>query len=305
MAPARTLRLATRASPLARWQAEWVGGLLRSAHPGIGVEMVKVTTGGDRRQDVPLWAIGGQGLFVKEVQAAVLEGRADAAVHSAKDLPSVSSPGLRLAAIARRGDPRDAMVGRRLADLDAGAMVATGSVRRRAQLAWLRPDLVFTNLRGNIATRLERVPEGGAVVVAVAALERLGRRAQAAEVLAPATMLPQVGQGAVAVECRADDQLTAGLLTAVDDPPTATAVTAERAFLARLPGGCDLPVGALARMDGDEVAMEALLASADGRVVLRRRARGGDPSAVGGGLADALLGGGRPLLEYRLPAAGR
>jgi hydroxymethylbilane synthase len=304
VAPTGIVRLATRGSPLALWQAEWVAGLLRSHHPGVEVEMVKVTTSGDRRQDVPVWAIGGQGLFVKEVQAAVVDGRADAAVHSAKDLPSGPSPvSLRLAALPRRGDAGDALVGRSLDDLEAGATVATGSVRRRAQLAWLRPDLVFASVRGNIATRLERVPEGGAVVVAAAALQRLGRHHQAAQVLPPAAMLPQVGQGAVAVECRADDEVTAALLAAVDDPPTAAAVTAERAFLARLPGGCDLPVGALAHLDGREVAMEALMASADGRVLLRRQACGSDPTAVGEGLAEALLErGGRSLLEYRLPA---
>ncbi len=169
------------------------------------VELVVIATSGDQRRDVPVWELGGQGVFVKEVQAAVLDGRADVAVHSAKDLPSWTPEGLVLAAITERADPRDALVGTRLADLQPGAQVATGSVRRRAQLAWVRPDLTFTGLRGNIGTRLERVPDGGAVVVAAAALARLGLLDRAAEILPTAVMLPQVGQGAIGVECRAGD----------------------------------------------------------------------------------------------------
>src|SRR5580704_1977506 len=185
------LRVATRGSDLARWQATFVADRLRTAHPDLTVELVVVSTTGDRRQDLPVWEIGGQGVFVKEVQAAVLEGRADVAVHSAKDLPSTSAPGLLLAAFPGRADPRDALVGAPLAALGPGALVATGSVRRRAQLAWVRPDLTFTGLRGNVATRLDRVPAGGAAVVAAAALERLGLADRAAEILAVEVMLPQ------------------------------------------------------------------------------------------------------------------
>ncbi|MGH9056796.1 MAG: hydroxymethylbilane synthase, partial [Acidimicrobiales bacterium] len=168
------MRIATRGSALARWQAEEVARRLRRGVPGLRVELVVVDTTGDRRADVPVWDMGGQGVFVKEVQAAVLEGRADAAVHSAKDLPSSTPPGLFLAAFPVRADPRDALVGSTLDALPPGAVVATGSVRRRAQLAWVRPDLTFRSLRGNIATRLDRVPPGGAAVVAAAALDRLG-----------------------------------------------------------------------------------------------------------------------------------
>jgi hydroxymethylbilane synthase len=302
---ARPLRLATRGSPLARWQANWVADQLRAAHPGLAVDLVIVTTQGDRRLDVPVWAMGGQGVFVKEVQAAVLEGEADAAVHSAKDLPSAApAAGLTLAAVPPRGDHRDALVGGRLAELAAGALVATGAVRRRAQLAWLRPDLSFTSLRGNIGTRLEKVPPGGALVVAAAALARLGRQEAAAEMLPPALMLPQVGQGAVAVECRPGDTATAGLLAAIHHPASGSAVTAERAFLGALSGGCDVPVGALARAGaGGEVTMDGLMASADGRIVLRRQAAGPDPETVGSSLAAALLdAGGEALIEYRPPS---
>ena len=189
--------------------------------PGLAVELVLITTSGDQRRDVPVWELGGQGVFVKEVQAAVLDGRADLAVHSAKDLPSWTAEGLVLEAVLERADARDALVGSRLADLQPGALVATGSVRRRAQLAWVRPDLTFAGLRGNIGTRLDRVPDGGAVVVAAAALARLGLLGRAAEILPPAIMLPQVGQGAIAVECRAGDGDTRAALAAIDDADAA------------------------------------------------------------------------------------
>src|SRR5438132_3472903 len=195
------LRIATRASTLARWQAERVGVLL-----GEPVEFVLVTTTGDRDQRADLHAIGGTGIFVKEVQQAVLDGRADMAVHSAKDLPASDSPaGLVLAAVPERADPRDALVGSTLDALPAGARIGTGSVRRRAQLVALRPDLTFAELRGNIPTRLDRAGEYDAIVVAAAALARLGRADLATEYLEPSVMLPQVGQGALAVECRTGD----------------------------------------------------------------------------------------------------
>lgn len=293
------VRIATRGSQLARWQAERVATLIRSADPSADVSLVVVETSGDRRTDVPIWEIGGQGVFVKEVQAAVLERRADAAVHSAKDLPSLQAPGLVIAAVPERGDPRDALVGSTLDDLPAGATVATGSVRRRAQLAWLRPDLTFTGLRGNIATRLGKVPPGGAVVVAAAALGRLGLSARAAEVLDVSVMLPQVGQGSLAVECRDGDEDLRRMLSAIEHGPSRAALECERGFLARLGGGCDLPVGAYARCDGDEVVVEGMLASADGRVMLRssRTGRVAAPGDLGSALAGELLAsGGADLL---------
>ena len=278
--------------------------LLGESDPAAEVSLVVVETAGDRRLDVPIWEIGGQGVFVKEVQAAVLDGRADLAVHSAKDLPSLQAAGLVIAAVPERGDARDALVGSTLDALRAGAAVATGSVRRRAQLAWLRPDLTFTSLRGNIATRLGKVPPGGAAVVAAAALDRLGLSARAAEVLDPSVMVPQVGQGALAVECRDGDTPVLGALAGIDHRPSRVTFECERGFLARLGGGCDLPVGAYALSDGDTVSVEGMLASGDGRVMLRaRRAADIGPgapaaaAALGAALAEELLAsGGEDLL---------
>ena len=301
------VRIATRGSALARWQATRVAELLQGAGPGsgvafageelvgvgfVGVEFVVVETSADRRLDLPIEQLGGQGVFVKEVQAAVLDGRADVAVHSAKDLPSATAPGLALASIPERDDPSDALVGSTLDEMPAGALVATGSVRRRAQLAWTRPDLTFTGLRGNIATRLAHARPDQVVVVAAAALRRLGLLDRADEILAPEIMLPQVAQGALAVECRADDDRTLALLAAIDDPRAHRAVRAERGFLARLGGGCDLPVGALAVEEpSGEIVIEGMLASADGHILLRSRQRGAlgeDPAALGARLAEFL-----------------
>jgi len=290
----RPLRVATRGSELARWQAHRVAALL-----GTDTELVVVSTAGDQRTDVPIHAVGGTGIFVKEVQQAVLDGRADLAVHSAKDLPASDTPaGLVLAAFPERADPRDALVGSTFDALPAGARVATGSVRRRAQLVALRPDLTFAELRGNIATRLARAADYDAVVVAAAALARLGLDDQADEHLDPSIVLPQVGQGALAVECRGDDDDTLARVRAIDDPPVHAAVAAERAYLAELGGGCDLPCGALATVDGDDVSVEVLLASADGHVVLRACARDRDPVVAGRAAAAELMDrGGRSLLD--------
>ena len=283
------VRIATRGSPLARWQAERVGALLSADDPSIGVELVIVETLGDRARDRPIHELGGQGVFVKEVQSAVLEGHADVAVHSAKDLPSMPAPGLVIAAVPERGDARDALVGRALADLRKGATVATGSVRRRAQLAHLRPDLEFVELRGNIQTRLSKVPPGGALVMAVAALDRLGLEAQIAQALDPSVMLPQVAQGALAVECRDDDIPTRELLRRIEHGPSRLAVDGERAFLAALGGGCDLPVGAhVVAVDGGW-RCEGLIADLDGTTVLRYVEIGREPAALGAEVARVLV----------------
>lgn len=277
----RPLRIATRASRLARWQAERVATLL-----GGDVELVPVTTTGDVDQRGDLHAIGGTGVFVKEVQEAVLAGRADVAVHSAKDLPPLPPPGLVLAAAPERADPRDALVGAALAAVPNGGRVGTSSVRRRAQLAHVRPDLVFGPLRGNIETRLRKQRDEGfdAVVVAHAALERLELVGDVAEVLAPEVMLPQAGQGALAVECRADDEITRARLDVIDDRAIHRALDAERAFLAELGGGCALPCGALARAGHHGViALDVLLAAgADGgAAVARAHVEGTDPEDCG------------------------
>lgn len=297
-------RLATRSSPLARWQAERVASLLHAAHPGLQVELVHLSTTGDRLATTPVWEMGGQGVFVGEVQAAVLEGRADGAVHSAKDLQPVEIPGLVLAAIPERGDPRDALVGCPAAALRPGTVVATGSQRRRAQLAAAYPGLVFESLRGNIATRLSRVPPGGAIVVAMAALQRLGLRPEPMEALSPEVMVPQVAQGALAVECRGDDASSTALLAAIDDEPARATVTAERAFLSSLGGGCDLPVAGHAWWVGPgELTMEGLVASVDGGEVVRCHAQGPAQAAewVGRTVAGLVLAGG----GHRLIARGQ
>jgi hydroxymethylbilane synthase len=289
------LRIATRASRLARWQADRVGALL-----GGDVEFVLVTTTGDQRTDLAIADIGGTGVFVKEVQQAVLDGRADLAVHSAKDLPSETPAGLRLAAVPERADPRDALVGARLADLPSGARIGTGSARRRAQLAAARPDLEFGELRGNMETRLSKTVEFGAVVVALAALQRLGMEDRVSDVLDPALMLPQVAQGALAVECRSDDDDTAKLLSAIDDQIAHRQVAAERAYLRCLGAGCDLACGALAEIRSDgTVAIEVLLAAPDGSTVIRLEHAGTDPEQTGAEAGRRLLdeAGGRALLK--------
>jgi len=288
------LRVATRGSELARAQTAAV-----IARLGVDAEVVVVSTTGDQRTDTPIHALGGTGVFVKEVQEAVLAGDADLAVHSAKDLPSITAPGLVLAAVPERGDPRDALVGSTLAALRSGARVGTGAVRRRAQLAAARPDLGFGELRGNIGTRLTRAADFDAVVVAAVALERLGLAGRITERLEPSVMLPQVGQGAIAVECRADDERARERLAAITDPDAHAAVTAERAFLALLGGGCNLPCGALAHATSAGVTIEVLLASLDGQTVLRTSAAGADPTDVGQDAARRLLHdhGGRALLD--------
>ncbi len=294
------MRVATRGSALARWQAQRVVELL-GAHGEVEAELVFVETTGDQRTEVPLHSIGGTGVFVKEVQEAVLDGRADVAVHSAKDLPAITPDGLVLAAIPERADPRDALVGSTLDALPTGALVGTGSVRRRAQLAARRPDLGFAELRGNMQTRLAKADQFDAIVVAAAALDRLELADQIAERLEPSVMLPQVAQGALAVECRADDASTRALLVAIDDGTAHRNVTAERAFLAALGGGCTLPCAAFASKTSgmeQDVEMQVLLASPDGRQVLRASAEDSDPERLGRSLASRLLDelGGRELL---------
>ena len=273
-----TLRVATRGSALALWQARHVAARLRAAHEDLEVVEVIVETAGDRNRSVPIAAIGGRGVFTKEVQAAVLDGRADVAVHSAKDLPSspdLQPEGLVLAAFPERADPRDALVGSTLDALRPGARIGTGSVRRRVQLTDRRPDLTFADLRGNIGTRLDKAAEHDAIVVALAALERLDRLDAVAEVLEPTVVLPQVGQGALAVECRPD---VTDAVAVLDDETTRRCVEAERAWLATLGGGCDLPAGAHATIEaGGSLRLRAMLASYDGRVTTLLFTRG-DPA---------------------------
>jgi hydroxymethylbilane synthase len=300
------LPLATRGSALARWQADHVAALVGGAAAVDGtpltVDQVIIETTADQRLDIPIWEMGGKGVFVKQIQAAVLDGRARIAVHSGKDLPAVTHPDLVIAAVPERADPRDVLVGATLADLAPGATVATGSVRRRAQLASLRPDLTFAGLRGNIATRLDRIPDRGAIVMARAALDRLGLLdglALAHETLEPTTMLPQVAQGALAVECHVDDLEARAMLATLDHVPSRRTFEAERAFLAELGGDCDLPAAAFATVDGPQVTLTALLASLDGHTIVRAARTGADPVALGTELARHLLDdcGGSDLLD--------
>ncbi|MCY3559920.1 MAG: hydroxymethylbilane synthase [bacterium] len=286
----RRLRLATRSSPLALWQAAAVGRLLAQAHPGLVTEAVPITTDGDRLATVPLAEIGGKGVFVSALQAAVLEGRAEAAVHSAKDLPSQTPEGLCLAAVPRRSEVRDALVGARLADLAEGAVVATGSARRRVQLADRRPDLRFADLRGNIDTRLAKASDFDAAVMALVALERLNRRPAVLEALNVELMVPQVGQGALAVECRAEDHALRRCLAAIEDPPSRRCVDAERVFLAALGGDCTVPAGAHANLVGEAVVLRGVLAPAAGAPLRRAVVRTGDGAQAGRELAELLLG---------------
>lgn len=297
------LRVATRGSALARWQADHVAALVRAADPAIEVEVVVVETGGDRRLDVPIWELGGKGVFVKEIQAAVLDGHAHLAVHSAKDLPSVTPEGLVIAAVPERADVRDALVGLALGDLPEGAVVATGSLRRRAQLAHIRPDLQFVGVRGNIETRVARAGQDGvdAVVVAAAALDRLGWADRIAERLDVDVVLPQVGQAALAVECRADDDEVRSALERIEHGPTRRAVDAERGFLAELGGDCSVPAGAHATIAGDTVRIRGLVASVDGATVECHETSGpaAAAAALGRSVARHLLDeqGGAKLLD--------
>ncbi|MFA5774016.1 MAG: hydroxymethylbilane synthase [Ilumatobacteraceae bacterium] len=271
------IRLATRSSAQARTQSEVIAKAITTLSGGEQVELVFVETLGDQKADVPLHVIGGQGVFVKEVQNAVLNGGADIAVHSAKDLPSLSTPGLVVGAWCERRDARDALVGSRLDDLAVGATVATGSVRRTKQLSTIRPDLQFVDLRGNIHTRLQKIPDGGAIVMAVAALQVLGLTDQIAEILDPKVVVPMIGQGCVAVECRANDRSTKDLLKLVDHLQTRRAVEIERMFLAELGAGCNLPVGAYVD-EGDELTtFLAAGAEVDARWVILRQTLSGEP----------------------------
>ncbi len=313
------VRAATRGSALARWQADHVARLLHRAGVVAGrkvvVEPVVVETSGDRDLTSPLSEIGGKGVFVKEVQAAVLDGRADIAVHSGKDLPAVTPDGLVIAAVPHRADPRDVLVGSSLVNLAPGSTVATGSIRRQVQLAWARPDLTFVGLRGNIATRLDRIPEGGAIVMAVAAIVRLGIDLADVEheILPTGVMLPQVAQGALVIESRAGDRPAdrelRGLLGSIEHGSSRRAVEAERGFLQELGGDCDLPAGAFATVDEDDLTdgaptleIEGLLASRDAKVLLRATAVAGagvTPEQLGRSVARDLLGQAPDGLDLR------
>ena len=295
------LRLATRTSPLALAQANFVGSLL--SEKGHEVSLVPVTTSGDMNDAAPLWQIGGQGVFTVEVQRAVLRGDADVAVHSAKDLPSVTPDGILLACVPDRRDPADVLVGRSLAGLGPGATVATGSPRRRSLLLERRPDLTIVELRGNMATRIAKAGRDGvdAVVAAAAALERLGLTNHVAERLDPSWFVPQVGQGALALEASEMDVDTLEALHSIDNHEWSTCVRAERAFLRELGVGCSVPVGAYATLRGSLIELSGIMASLDGSTVLRATLQGENAESLGTQLAVALRDemGGSELSGWR------
>lgn len=261
---------------------------------GVETDFLLVSTEGDKDRARQIQDMAGEGVFVKEVQVAVLEGRADIAVHSAKDLRSRPTNGLNLVGFLERGDPRDALIGKSLDEIPEGGVIASGSARRRVQLVDMRPDLQFVGLRGNIKTRIEiaQSVDVDAVVVAKAALDRLGLSELADHVFESDQMIPQVGQGAIAIECREDDLDTIGLLSGIVDDLTGTCVMAERSYLAELGGGCELPVGAYAYKEGADLYLETLLASLDGGTVLRTKHQGNDPVTLGAQTAQELLASG-------------
>ena len=303
-----TLRIATRASRLALWQAEYVADRLRQSERELDVQLVHVTTTGDRDLVASLAGLGGVGVFTREIQQALLDGRADVAVHSLKDLPTVPVPGIHLAAVPRRAAPWDALVlprdssGTALRDLPSGARVGTGSLRRRAQLLHVRPDLQFHEVRGNVETRLRKLDEGSydALVLAVAGLDRLGLADRITVQLTPPDLFPAVGQGALGLECRTDDLPTRDRLEQITDGPTFAATAAERQVLATLQAGCHAPVGVATNVADESLTLEAVVLSRDGKQRLFTRQTGAlaDPRALGEAVARELLRqGAAPLIE--------
>ncbi|WP_313628102.1 hydroxymethylbilane synthase [Kosakonia sp.] len=293
------LRIATRQSPLALWQAHYVKGRLEANHPGLTVELVPMVTRGDVILDTPLAKVGGKGLFVKELELALLENRADIAVHSMKDVPVDFPQGLGLVTICERDDPRDAFVSNRYNSLDelpAGSIVGTSSLRRQCQLAEHRPDLVIRSLRGNVGTRLSKLDNGDydAIILAVAGLNRLGLGSRVRAALPPETSLPAVGQGAVGVECRLDDTRTRALLAPLNHDDTAVRVKAERAMNTRLEGGCQVPIGSYAELIDGGIWLRGLVGAPDGSIMVRgeRRGRLEDAEQLGISLAEELLDNG-------------
>jgi hydroxymethylbilane synthase len=296
--------IATRGSQLALWQSSWTADRLREVHQGLEVELRVLKTSGDRFQQASLQVIGGKGAFTKEITEAVLRSEADVAVHSLKDLPTDETLGLRVWAYPPRFNPRDAWIGRdgiRFEELPPEAVVATGSLRRRAQALHHHPGISVEDIRGNVDTRLRKFREGSmtGMFLAMAGLERLGLTKHVTEALDPKQFLPAPGQGALAIEGR-DDEMTRDLLSLLDDKGSRDVVTAERAFLGVLEAGCQVPVGAWAELEGEEVVLNGLVSSLDGTEVVREKKRGSrsEADAVGRGLAATLLGrGGKEILD--------
>jgi hydroxymethylbilane synthase len=308
--PAAPLRVATRASRLALWQAEHVASLLREAHPGLTVELLPMSTRGDQIRDRSLADIGGKGLFIKELEVSLAQRRADIAVHSMKDVPGDLADGLMIGAVLSRGDPRDALITtgvQRLEELPRGARVGTSSLRRQAQLLAVRPDLHMEALRGNVDTRLRRLDAGelDAIVLACAGLVRLGWESRITALLDMSVSLPAVGQGVIGIECRTDDVQTRAQLHALNHAATRTELDAERAFSRRLGGSCQSPIAAHARLELDRLTLDGLVAEPDGSRLLRETISGAadHAPALGERLAERLLAAGASALLERLRSA--
>ncbi|MFQ5587654.1 MAG: hydroxymethylbilane synthase [Nitrospiria bacterium] len=305
----QTIRIGSRGSKLALWQAEWVQSQLQSQ--GIAVEIQIIKTKGDKILDVPLAKVGGKGLFVKEIEDAFLGNEIDLAVHSMKDMPGEMPEGLQIGAIPEREDPRDAVIAREGVSLDAlpeGACVGTSSLRRQAQLLALRPDFKIVSLRGNIDTRLRKLKAGAfdAILLAAAGLRRLGWGDEITETLAPRRFLPAIAQGALCIQTRTDDAKTNSLIRFLNHPETAAAVTAERAMLARLEGGCQVPIAGHATLSGDQILLEGWVASLDGKEIIResRRAPVSGAAALGVSVAESLLEKGAAPILAAIYSAG-
>ncbi len=291
-----TIRIATRKSPLALWQAEHVAARLRALHPEITVELVKMTTRGDRILDAPLAKVGGKGLFVKELEQGLLEGRADLAVHSMKDVPVDLPPGLHIGAILAREDPRDAFVSQAFAsmeDLPGDARIGTSSLRRQCQLLQLFPGWRITPLRGNVGTRMAKLEAGefDGIILAVAGLKRLGWADKITQMIDPGLSLPAIGQGAVGIECRRDDSLINELIAPLHHKTTATCIAAERAMNARLEGGCQVPIAGFAEIEGECLSIRGRVGNPDGSELISAQATGVISQAqwLGESVAESLL----------------
>jgi len=301
----KKLVIATRGSKLALWQAHWVKSEIEQHFPGTRVELNIIKTTGDKITDVPLAQVGGKGLFVKEIEEAMLAGEADLAVHSMKDVPAELPEGLTLSAITEREDPRDAFISnnyKNFKSLPQGAKIGSSSLRRRSQLMAARPDLNIALLRGNVDTRLRKLDEGqyDAIILAAAGLHRLGWSDRISESLSPSLSLPAIGQGALGLETRINDPKMDPIIAHFNHPDTADAVIAERAMLLRLEGGCQVPIAALATIKGDTVSITGLVAATDGTEIIRKQASGprSNAFAIGTSVAEALLdAGGGHILE--------
>ena len=296
MSQRQRVTIGTRGSKLALWQAEWVKTELMRLNKGIEVSLKIIKTKGDKILDVPLSKVGGKGLFVKEIEDSLLQGETELAVHSMKDVPMVLPSGLHLSALCKREDPRDAFISikyKNLSELPHGAVVGTSSLRRACQILHFHPDLTISQLRGNVDTRLAKLKSGqyDAIMIAVAGVKRLGLGEMITDIPGPSVILPAVGQGCVGIECRVDDKFTTSLTSVLNHDTTALCVRAERAFLKKLEGGCQIPIAAYGIIEENSIVLEGLVGSEDGKTIIRDKISGDmkDPESIGLKLAQILI----------------